>query len=372
MIPSIHPSLIPTQVPSIKPNFNLYDVDPNAQMFGTRVALSNDKVFVSNYHYGNGAVHVFDFVGQYIRTITASNGADGDEFGKDIAVSDLDIVVGAPNATGGEGSVYVFSLSSFTEKEILVASDHTSQGQQHFGEAVGASNFKFVVGAPNSDSNKGALYIFDAILRIEERKVIAPESVGKANGLFGSKVILHNDRIFIGSIGYSNATGAVFKYDTNGNWMKKIEGSNVGDKFGHSMDASGSVLVIGAPGHDEDGLNSGKAYKYVLQNDDAILSEQIRPTDGNTGFNFGYSVSVSSSIMVTAPKIDGGGAGAVYLFDNDGNQVNMVTDPSGEIGDQYGYHAAFEFGVSVVGAPMHSAGNGIANGGIAYIVRTLL
>lgn len=370
--PSIYPSLIPTQVPSIEPNYELYNVVPNTQMFGTRIALSNDKVFVSNYHHGSGAVHVFDFFGRFITTLAASNGSEGDEFGKDLGASSTDIVVGAPNANGGEGRVYVYSLSSFSEKDILVANDHTTQGQQHFGEAIGVSDLKIVIGAPDSDSSSGALYIFDGFIRFQERKVVAPQSDGKANGLFGNEVIVQNDRIFAGSPGYSNATGAVYKYDTAGNLMKTIEGSSEGDEFGHSISAFGSMLVVGAPGSDIDGPNSGVANIYDLQNDNAILSTTIRPADGSTGFNFGYSVSVSSSsIMITAPKIDSGEVGAVYVFDGDGNETARVENPTGDGDDQYGYHSAYAFGMSVVGAPKYTGSSGVVNSGIAYIIRTL-
>lgn len=372
IIPSMTPSTsFPSSIPSITTNFEMSSPDPNAQMFGTRTALSQDKVFVCNSQHGNGAIHVFDFAGVYMNSLVASNGADGDEFGKDIAISDMYIVVGAPNANSGEGLAYVYSLSSFTEKVVLVASDHATQGQQRFGESVAISDLRIAVGAPNSNSNKGAVYMFDSFLFTDVRKILAPTPVENTNGLFGSVNILHNERIYIGCPGYSNGTGAVYKYDRSGNWMTMLVGSNIGDEFGYSIGAAGDTLIIGAPKSDVDGLDSGIAYSYDLKNDDAVLSQELRPADAGAGYNFGYSVAISNLSLITAPKIDGGGIGAVYLFDENCNQTNMVTNPTSNSTDQFGYHAVYEAGIGVVGAPLYTAPGGVTNGGIAYIVRTL-
>jgi len=384
LIPSIYPSFIPTQIPTIDTYFRMSSPDPNAQMFGTRIALSQDKVFVSNYFSGKGVVHVFDFGGEYERSVTAPNGANGDEFGKTIAISATYIVVGAPNANNGEGLVYVFSSTSFSLTNTLVANDHHSQGEQRFGESVAISDFKIAVGAPNNDSNKGAVYIYNAIVLFQERKVVPSDSTGTSGGLFGSEIIIHNESvddsfkysIFVSSQGYLNGIGALYRYDTEGSFMKILVGSNPGDKFGKSFGAPDfkDFLIIGAPGSDQYGISSGIAFSYTLQNDDVVQMNEIRPENAGAGLNFGYSIAVasnSSDFLITAPGIDGDEVGAVYLFDSDGNAAMMAKNPTGNSNDQYGYHSSYNEEVAVVGAPMHTDENGVENGGRAYIVRSL-
>lgn len=340
-------------------------------MFGTRIAQTSDRIFVSNYNHGTGAVHVFDYLGVHIDTLRPSDGAVGDEFGKVIAIKNNHLLIGAPNANGGEGAVYYFSLSSLFEREKLIASDHATQGEQHFGSSVDVSSNYIFVGAPNSDDDEGKVYTFDVFTRGEERRIVAVDSVGKLNGLFGSVVAVIGDKILIGSPGYSQSRGAVYMYDENGILHVVIEGFESGDRFGSSVAATDDRILIGAPNSNVDGVNSGSAYVYNLLNGNVHSNTEMRAESVDEGFNYGYSVGAHDVLLVGSPKIDDGGVGALYVFDGEGNEIMTVPHPFSVSGDQFGYHFSIGNGIGVVGAPKHSLLGETLQSGIAYIFRSL-
>jgi hypothetical protein len=102
------------------------------------------------------------------RKLTASDGAESDNFGNSVAVSGSTIVLGSPSDDNGEensGSVYVFEDSGdgFVETQKLTAGD--PKPGANFGFSVAVSGSTIVVGAlespnPNSDSQTGSAYVF--------------------------------------------------------------------------------------------------------------------------------------------------------------------------------------------------------------------
>jgi trimeric autotransporter adhesin len=103
--------------------------------------------------------------------LTASDGVNGDRLGNFVAVSGNTIVAGAPLATVGsvfqQGAAYVFveptgGWANMTQTAKLTSTDGTKMGR--FGRAVAISGNNVVVGAPSqtvgSDTGQGAAYIF--------------------------------------------------------------------------------------------------------------------------------------------------------------------------------------------------------------------
>ncbi len=102
--------------------------------FGWSVALSGDTALVSApYHYPTGSAYVFvrsGSVWSQQSTLTASDGAAGDYFGRSVAVSGETALVGAPDDghAGGiyAGSVYVFGPKKTNGAKCGAASECVS------------------------------------------------------------------------------------------------------------------------------------------------------------------------------------------------------------------------------------------------------
>ena len=81
-------------------------------------------------------------------TLTSSDEQNGDEFGASVSIDNSNVLIGAPQHNGGEGSVYDFtdSSSGWTQaSEILPPSEFIT-----FGSSLGISGSTAVIGAPSS------------------------------------------------------------------------------------------------------------------------------------------------------------------------------------------------------------------------------
>ena len=100
--------------------------------------------------------------------LTASDGAEWNQFGRSVSVSGNTIVVGAEydNDNGvSSGSAYVFvrEETSWTEQQKLTASDGAAA--DFFGYSVSISGDTIVVGAAYNDDNgqnSGSAYVYNA------------------------------------------------------------------------------------------------------------------------------------------------------------------------------------------------------------------
>jgi hypothetical protein len=153
--------------------------------FGASVSISNSTVLVGAYcapvtqsGCGPGAAYVFvapsgGWVdGTQTAELTASDGADWDEFGESVSVSGRAVAIGASGATIGgnpdQGAAYMYTepllgwvtTSKFTAK--LISSNGASADS--FGFPVAINSGTVVVGAPGqavgSNTAEGAAYIF--------------------------------------------------------------------------------------------------------------------------------------------------------------------------------------------------------------------
>ena len=174
--------------------------------FGNSVAVGNDKIVVGAYWDDDngsysGSVYVYDLDGSNEVKITASDGAAYDYFGWRVAVGSNKIVVGSywDDDNGSQsGSVYVYDLDGTNEVKIT-ASDGADNDQ--FGYSVAVGNDKIVVGAWGDDddgSGSGSVYVYD-LDGSNEVKITASD--GAAGDYFGQSVAVGSNKIVVGAYG---------------------------------------------------------------------------------------------------------------------------------------------------------------------------
>ena len=144
-------------------------------------------------------------------------------------------------------------------------------------------------------------------------------------------------------------------------------------KFGDAVAVFDDLAVIGAPGHDDAGTDSGLAHLFIHTEGTWIESQVLRPLDAVAGDRFGYSAAMTAdAIVIAAPYNDDNGndAGAVYVFCNAAGQwaqTQKLLAGDGQAGDKFGYTIAIAGDVLIVGAPGEDELGSSA--GAAYVFR---
>jgi len=260
--------------------------------FGSRIALSSDGntalIGASGNSGDGGAAYVFrrnSSIWTQQAKLTASDGAEGDSFGRYLALSGDGAValIGADNRTVGgnasQGQAYLFAFNgiSWIQHQTLTASDGAAN--DHFGEGVAISSDSgtVLVAAPRkaigANAHQGAVYAltFSGSSWVHQQLLTA--SNGVAYDSFGMSVSLSGDgkTILVDSIGQTSISGPeAYLFQWNGaSWTEQqiLTGSDgaAGDQVssaGFSISSDGMTFLFGAPGKNS---NQGSLYVFVSQ-----------------------------------------------------------------------------------------------------------
>ncbi|OCX66418.1 hypothetical protein BFP70_05190 [Thioclava sp. SK-1] len=304
---------------------------PNPQVsanFGYSVSMSADQVAVGAYRANAsgvssaGVVYVFGTdSGALNYQVSAPAPETSGYFAQSVALSDEDLVVGAPRHwleyVGPSGAAFHFAADTGTARGELTNPDPT--GADFFGTSVAVSGGYAVVGAygddPDGAASAGSAYVYDTATGAQVSTLTSPEPA--AYSYFGKSVSLSNGYVLVGAYGADpggiSSAGAAYVYDA-------ITGALVStllspeperfDWFGYAVSISGDYALIGAHRADPYGIsNAGAAYVYNIH-DGALLATLTAPDPERSDY-FGYAVSLSGTMALVGAY----GADAGYLFD---------------------------------------------------------
>jgi hypothetical protein len=239
----------------------------------------------------SGSAYVFernhggpDAWGQVTR-IAATDGVTNDGFGYAVGISGDTVVVGAPGDDDngpGSGSAYVFQRNqgeadAWGQVTKITATDGANDDQ--FGYAVAIGEDTVVVGAHQDDDNgvdSGSAYVFQrnqggADAWGQTAKITADD--GAATDFFGVVVAISGDIVVVGAPcdddnGDASGSAYVFQHNRGGanNWgqtAKITAGDGAAlDGFGYAVSVSENTIVAGAHAGDGAATDSGAAYVY--------------------------------------------------------------------------------------------------------------
>jgi hypothetical protein len=337
---------------------------------------------------------------QSLLKITASDTADGDDFGYAVALDGNYAIVGAPAADGqgtdrGEAYIYLKSqggADGWGEVKTLTAGD--AGDADYFGIAVDISGDYAVVGAGGENgagTDQGAAYVFYRNQGGADNwgQVMKLTASDRANDDgFGYAVSIDGDTILVGADGEDGAgtdRGAayIFLKDEGGvdNWGEviKLAASDPTDvsQFGFAVSLKGDLALVGSPREDGAGTDRGAAYLFSRDLGGAGAWGQLKrivpnnPTDTSW---FGNALAIEASLAVIGEAWnDGAGTnrGAAYVFGRDQGgldnwgQVKALAASDLSDDDFFGYSVALNGSTAVVGAGW--AGGGGTERGQAYV-----
>jgi len=256
--------------------------------FGSSVSISgnyaimgwpfDDSVTEKYDKYDFGSVSIFEWNGiswTQQDKIFASDGGEHTYFGDVVSISGDYAVVSkgyARQMSLSYGPVYIFKRegTNWTEQVILSSSEHS------FGNSISISNDYAVVGAfeenTDNENGSGSVYIFkrDDTNWTEQVKLTALDSESWAH--FGSAVSINGDCIIVGTpddddhyMGRDSGSAYIFELE-DGDWTQRTKltalDAAYDDFLGTSVAIDGDYAIVGAPGDDDNGRESGSVYIF--------------------------------------------------------------------------------------------------------------
>jgi hypothetical protein len=166
--------------------------------------------------------------------------------------------------------------------------------------------------------------------------------------------------------------GAVFVFTRSaGVWTQQAElapsDGESGDNFGTSVSLQGNTLVAGAPGK-----NSGTGSAYVFNRAGNVWSQQTELTasNGAAGDTFGASVWLSGDTAAVGAPGNNNSTGAVYAYTVTAgmwSQQAELTASNGGANDEFGFSVSLDGNTLIAGAPYRNfQGSGARPLGAAY------
>lgn len=271
-------------------------------------------------------------------------------------------------------AMYPVTVDPWFQQAKLLAGD--GQGNDYFGYSVAVSGDTIVIGAHGNDaeaSSAGAVYVFTRPTggwtnMTHTAKLTAADAATSA--YFGSSVAISGDTIVIGapgddSSGDGSGAAYVFVKPVNG-WADMTQTAKLTaadgaalDSFGASVDISGSTIVIGAPGNDDE---RGSAYVFVQPGKgwtDMTHTAQLTTHLRYANEKLGSSVSVSDATIALGIWRTPGEA-YVYVRPAggwvDGVATAKLSTPDSQIFDNFGQHLDVGGDTVIVGAHSHQLG----------------
>jgi Ca2+-binding RTX toxin-like protein len=298
-------------------------IDPDGTQydnFGNSVAIDGDTVIVGTKYSDRtkGSAYIFQEIGgnwQKMAKLTASDGANGDNFGQSVAIDGDTVIVGAglddTNNGYDSGSAYVFrEVSPGTWQQVtkLTASDGAIS--DFFGWSAAIDGDTVVVGARGDDdsgSNSGSAYVFREVSPGTWQQVTKlTASDGADSDLFGYSVAIDGRMIIVGAEGDAEGkdlwkgSAYIFQKISSGSWQQaaKLTASDGAayDYFGQSLAIEGGRILVGARGGtyvfrggvvgvDSLAISPDGDHVYVVQpSENAVSVFSRNPSTGSLSF----------------------------------------------------------------------------------------
>jgi hypothetical protein len=364
--------------------------------FGWVVALSGDTALVGAVtdDGGQGSAYVFTRSGgvwTQQAKLTASDGAGGDQFGI-VALSGDTALVGAQfdnvGANTNQGSAYVFTRSGgvWTQQAKLTASDGAAGDE--FGFNVALSGDTALVGAIGDDvganGNQGSAYVFTRSSAVWTQQAKLTASDGAAADLFGDSGALSGDTALVGAflddVGANGNQGSAYVFTRSGGvWTQQAQltagDGATGDQFGQSVALSGDTALVGAF-LDDVGANGNQGSAYVFIRSGGVWTQQAKLTagDGAAEDRFGHGLALSGDTALVGSLADDVGVfinqGSAYVFTRSGGvwtqQAQLTASDLSFDDRQFGNHVALSGQTALVGARFDDVGANVDQGS-AYV-----
>ncbi|MGE0127290.1 MAG: putative Ig domain-containing protein [Blastocatellales bacterium] len=345
---------------------------------------------------GQGAVYVFTRGGaaQPVWTLQqklfANDGVVGNAFGRALALDADTLAIGAPGdgvVNTGPGAAYIFVRNGAVwtqQKKLLAGGGANGDG---FGKAIALDGDTVAVGAPGDDINanqdQGSAHVFTRSGADWTLQGSLNSFGGAAFEGFGAAIALEGDNLVVGIPYFDFAAkqdqGKLEVFERSGtNWAFRMtlsaDDGAAGDQLGAAVALNGDTVVAGAP-LDKIGANVNQGSVYVFLRGEILWAQEKKLTapDGAPGDYFGEAVALSGDTVVIGAEEDTVGArahqGSAYVFTRGGavwTFQHQLTASDGASNDGFGKAVALD-GDTIVAGAWHDTIGAVVDQGSAYV-----
>jgi hypothetical protein len=318
-------------------------------------------------------------------------GRGDEQFGVALAAASSALLVGAPNAGGGEGAVFAFSRSgssySYVQSISPTGATKAAYGQAIAIDALGetaviegtssgaATAWVFTKAGPNwfggsavTAAEAGALAVDAGSFLVGETyaayayglsggnsfQTLAPSDFvpNSTNGYFGAPLAISGDTAVLGGKPFDGANQlGHFAYvfvKSAGGWVQQAKlvpndlAANAGPHFKFSLDLDGSTAVL---------ATSFGAYVFARTGTSWTQVQKLPPP--SSAAEFGAAVAVSGDAMVIGATTSNGTQENAYFYGRSGGSWALgstLTVGSNSYG--FGSAVTLDHGSVAVGAPL--------------------
>ncbi|SVA70259.1 uncharacterized protein METZ01_LOCUS123113, partial [marine metagenome] len=283
-------------------------------------------------------------------------------FGRAIAMTPTDLVIGQPVNWYGPGTVYAYSASQegWEEPQLLTAPD--SSRMDDFGRAIAVDSNTMAIGTPRKHDQDGAVYVFTRPGTDSPWAITATITPARDESLgqLGTALALRGNELLVGAP-TTGRSGVVYHYRrSGGTWSLETTITPEGEVegFGTALTWDGNELLVGAPTSDD---GRGRVYAASqLENGGWGEARQVEliGTANNEDARAGTSITLANGhALVGAP---GTAAVAVLRVSDDGAWFHTETldAPEEPDGSQFGFSLGLVGDELWVGAPGMDRRNG--------------
>jgi len=256
--------------------------------FGNSVSISGNYAIVGSpwddsdtltwRHRDFGSIYIFEWNGiswTEQEKLFASNGGENAFFGEVVSICGDYAIVSkgyGDNPLPLYGPVYIFKRDGTTWIQQVIL--RSSEGS--FGDSISISEDYAIIGAPEENNDNGdgsgSIYVFecDGTNWIKQTRLTALDSESWAH--FGSAVSINGDIIIVGApddddhyMGRDSGSAYIFELDGT-EWTQRAKltalDAQYDDFLGTSVAIDGDYAIVGAPGDDDNGRESGSVYVF--------------------------------------------------------------------------------------------------------------
>lgn len=267
------------------------------------------------------------------------------------------------------------------EEHKLVSSDGGQSAEM--GGAVAVDRGRIVAGARGADAFDGAAYVYEQQpdgTWIEAAKLGA----GTPSAQFGNGAVAISGRqILVGALvdaPFGTSEGAAYVFERQGgDWVEVAQlvhpDGDLGDLFGTDVALDARRALVGAPGDDALGADSGAVFVYERQGGAWTNTAVLREPDGGANADFGEVVALSGRRAVVGLPFEGGEfqlQGAVHVFELGSGGVwrhrAKITASDAASSDWFGFAVAIDGTRLVISSPVAND-QGVASGKVYVFER---